>query len=313
MHQVLLTFDTEDFVSENSIWFLRSLLLCLEKYDFKGLFFLTGHMAEKLKDHTEITSLLQENEIGYHSSSHSVRPTVFEFTDVESYEKAYETSLVRETSHINPLNGQIEGKGGILAVRSLCNGKDVVAYRAPGLCWSPPHSEALRDMGLKFDFSTKIAPIPVFYKGLTFYPYPAVREWEGRSPNYRAFLSSALKRKVTVIGLHPSFFVNQSNWDSIYHEGNPKSIACPRPRTASEFKSTFHSFDLFLRRAKHIESIGLIEVNSDLRMSEEKLTITKGKIEEIYRHSMRWPRLFFKYEPKFLHKHFVELFTSSAL
>jgi len=312
MHQVLLTFDTEDFISENSIWFLHSLLLCLEKYDFQALFFVTGHMAERLKDHKEITSLLEEHEIGYHSSSHSIHPTIFEFTDVESYEKAYETSLIRETSHINPLNGQIEGKGGIFAVRSLCRNREITAYRAPGLCWSPPHSEALRDMGLEFDFSTKIAPIPVFYKGLTFYPYPVVREWQGRLSDYRVFLSSALKRNVTVVALHPDFFVNQSNWDSIYHEGNPKSIASPFPRATSKFNSMFHSFELFLKRAKHIERMGLIEVDSDLRRSEENLTITKARVEEIYKHSMRWPRLFFGYEPKFLRQHFSEFFAMHA-
>ena len=145
-------------------------------------------MAERLEGHAGITSLLEEHEIGFHSSSHSVHPTIFEYTDVASYEKAYEIALVRETSHINPLNGQMEGKGGIFAVRSILGDKEIVAYRAPGFCWSPPHTEALRDLGVKFDFSSILAPTPVFYKGLTFYQssYGAIHDltlgvqWKGQ-------------------------------------------------------------------------------------------------------------------------------------
>ena len=62
----------------------------------------------------ELLDLLEKHEIGYHSSSHSVHPTIFEFTDVAKYDKAYQTSILRETSHINPLTGKIEGSGGIL-------------------------------------------------------------------------------------------------------------------------------------------------------------------------------------------------------
>jgi peptidoglycan/xylan/chitin deacetylase (PgdA/CDA1 family) len=312
MGQVLLTFDTEDFINENSIWFLRSLLLCLRRYDFKALFFITGHMAERLEGHAGITSLLEEHEIGFHSSSHSVHPTIFEYTDVASYEKAYEIALVRETSHINPLNGQMEGKGGIFAVRSIWGDKEIIAYRAPGFCWSPPHTEALRDLGVKFDFSSILAPTPVFYKGLTFYPYPAIREWRGRLSDYRMFISSALKRKVTVICIHPDFFVNQNNWDSIYHQGNPKYIACPRTRDTFEFKSMFHCFDLFLKRAKHMEQLGLIEVAPDLRKSQEYFRTSRDKIEKIFQHSVRWPRRYFGYEPKFLRNHFLEFFDMST-
>ena len=311
MGQVLLTFDTEDFISENSMWFLRSLLLCLKKYDSKALFFVTGHVAERLAGQTEIAGLLEEHEIGYHSSSHSVHPTIFEFTDIESYKEAYETALLRETSHINPLNGQIEGKGGIFAVRSLWSDKDVKAYRAPGFCWSPPHSEALRDLGLTFDFSSNIASSPVFYKGLTFYPYPVLREWQGHPSGYRIFLSSATRKKVTVICFHPSYFVNQTNWDSIYYKGNPKHVVCPRPRANSEFQSMFHRFELFIKRAKHIQDVGLIKLTTNLAKSRENIVITKDKVEEIYEHSMRWPRMFFGYEPKYLRNHFLKFFDPS--
>ena len=309
MRQVFLTFDTEDFISENSISSLRSLLLCLRKHSFKAIFFVTGHMAEKLKGQNETIRLLEEHEIGYHSSSHSVHPTIFEFTDVENYEEAYKNALLRETSHINPLNGRIEGPGGIFSVRSLCSDREIRAYRAPGFCWSPPHSEALRDLGLRFDFSSKIAPIPIFYKGLTFYPYPTLLEWQGRPQEYRTFLSSALRRKFTVMGLHPSLFVNQDDWDAIYKKGNPDQIPPPHPRTSSEFKSRMQSLNLFLEQARRVERTGLIKVTSDLKNADANLTVSRKQVEDIFEFSMRWPRRVFKYEPRYLRNHFLKFFA----
>jgi peptidoglycan/xylan/chitin deacetylase (PgdA/CDA1 family) len=313
--QVLLTFDTEDFVGEHSIWFLHKLLLSLKEFDFQALFFVTGHMAEKIKNYSEIAHLLEEHVVGYHSSSHSVHPTIFEFTDIESYEEAYDTALIRETSHINPLNGRIEGKGGIFAVRSLCGNKEILAYRAPGCCWSPPHTEALRDLGIRFDFSANFAQFPVFYKGLTFYPFPTLREWSGRlgAHYYRLFLCSILRKKVTVMSLHPNWFVDNNSWDSIYHKGNPEHITGPIRRANSEFQTVFQSFNLFLKRAKQLESLGLIHVNANLRKSEKVLSVTQERIEEIYNHSMRWPRGYFDYEPRYLRKHFFEFFTTQTI
>ena len=311
MRQILLTFDTEDYINEDSIRFLHLLLSCLERHELKALFFITGHMAEKLGGYAEVTRLLREHEIGFHSSSHSVHPTIFEYTDVESYKDAYEASMARETSHINPVSGQIEGRGGILAVRALFSGKPILAYRAPGFCWSPPHSEALRDLGLVFDFSANMAPFPVLYKGLTFYPYYILRDWRGSLRDYRMFLSSAFKRQVTVLCLHPSFFVTSQNWDSIYHRGNPKRIPMAPPGANPEFKSTFHSFDLFLKRIKHMEVLGLTRITPSLRTSTRKLVPTKDKVEKIYVHSMRWPKWFFDYEPRFLRSHFHEFFSTA--
>ncbi|MFX1521737.1 MAG: polysaccharide deacetylase family protein [Promethearchaeota archaeon] len=130
MHDVFLTFDTEDFISKNSVQILRSILEGLRKYDLKAIFFITGHMAEKLEDFDEVVELLSEHEIGYHSSSHSVHPTIFEYTDLADYNEAFRISLERETAHINPLTGEIEGKGGIFSLRTLFHKKQIRLFRS---------------------------------------------------------------------------------------------------------------------------------------------------------------------------------------
>ena len=79
MHSFFLTFDTEDFISENSVPGLHKILELLKKHELIGLFFITGNMAEKLSTFQNL-NLLSEHQIGYHSSSHSIHPTLFEFT-----------------------------------------------------------------------------------------------------------------------------------------------------------------------------------------------------------------------------------------
>lgn len=220
-HKLYLTFDVEDFINDRSLDALERILKLLNKRHLKGLFFITGHMAEKLARLPQIVDSLDEHEIGYHSTSHSVHPTVFEYTDVGDYQEAYHTSLSREVAHINPLSGAIEGRGGIEALRDLFPHKKMESFRAPGFSWSPPHLEALTHLGVKYDFSTNISDIPVEYRGITFFPFPLFID----SVPLRSFLRSVMRKKVTVVDFHPNFFVNEDWWDSIFFSGiNPNRL-----------------------------------------------------------------------------------------
>lgn len=286
--------------------FLRVLRL-LKKYDFEALFFITGHMAGKLSRFPEILELLRSHEIGYHSSSHSVRPTIFEYTDVESYEEAYQLSIERETAHINPLTGEIEGKGGIEFLRGLFPSKSIVAFRAPGFCWSPPHLEALVKLGIKFDFSAYVSPRPVFYKGVTFFPYPIVVDG---FVGYRRFQLIS-KGGIVVLDSHPSFLVNQDHWDIGYHSGNPQELVEVEPRSRIERGSLLFDFELLLKQMKLLEKMSLVEVRPDLGESRENVMVTEKAVEECYKRSVTWPRCFFGYEPRFLRSHFFRYFDVS--
>lgn len=309
MRKIFFTFDVEDFTNERSIIALQAVLELLNRYDFKGIFFLTGHMTEKLQNCPDTIDLLEEHEIGYHSTGHSVHPTIFEFTDVESYKEAYETSSKRETSHINPLTGEIDGKGGILLLRKLFPSKKIASYRAPGHCWSPPHTEALRDLGIKFDFSSNLSKVPIHHKGLTFYPYQIISKWDNRLHNHYLFWLTLGRTNHIVFGLHPSLFLTYEGWDSIYMRGNPTQISPPKPREISEAKSLFRGFDLFLKQIKSLEKAKLVEVTSQLETSRRTISITREVSENSYEHSMRWARKTFGYKPKHLQNHFVGFFN----
>ena len=247
--KLILTFDVEDFVNPNAIDALQRILEILQKYKLKAIFFITGHMAEKLSDYPQIVNKLKNHEIGYHSSSHSVRPIIPEFTDLKNYERAYEISIQRETSHINPITGKTEKEGGIYVLRDLFHPKKIQAFRAPGMCWTPPHLEALKDLGIKYDFSTNLTySEPVSYKGLTFYPYTVTQQWNGTTYDYECLLFSILRHRITIFDLHPTLLVNQTEWDSIYYKGNPKNLTTVPKRSERETQHLFNSFELLIKR-----------------------------------------------------------------
>jgi len=312
MRKMTFTFDVEDFTNKGAFMALQATIELLDRYGFNGIFLITGHVAEKLYNYPKIVELLEAHEVGYHSSGHSVHPTIFEFTDVKSYKEAYEISLKRETSHINPLTGQMEGEGGIVALQKLFPFKKITAFRAPGYCWNPPHLEALRDLGIKFDFSAKLSKTPVHYKGITFYPYPILAQWNGKPSDFRLFWITTAKTPYTVIGLHPSLFATYDGWDTIYFNGNPRAIVPPKPRDPQEVKSLIKSFDLFLKNIKIFEKLGLIEVTTKLENTKNELVITNETVEKCYAHSMRWAKNVFNYKPRYLRNQFYHFFNVPA-
>jgi len=307
----LLTFDVEDFINSNAIYALQRILELLEKHKLRAIFFITGLMAEKLYDHPKIIDMLRNHEIGYHSSSHSVRPTIPEYTDVKSYKKAYETSIQRETSQINPLTGKPEKEGGIYFLKDLFHPQKIQAFRAPGMCWAPPHIEALKSLGIKYDFSTNLTlSEPVSYKGVTFYPYTVTQEWNGTVYDYECLLNSIIKHKVTIFDLHPTLFVNKIEWDSIYYKGNPKTLSTVPKRPEKETSLFFRKFELLIRRVSALNKAKLVDVTPNFNLPSKSLNaITKEQVQECYEKSMQWSQKRFNYYPKFIQRHFFDFFN----
>jgi hypothetical protein len=314
--KLFLTLDCEDFVNKRSTNALYHILILLRKYNLKAIFFLTGHQCERLCNTPKILDLLQEHEIGYHSSSHSVHPNIFEYTDIESYDAALAISLQRETMRINPLSGKCEGKGGIELLKDCLPNNKIVSFRAPGFCWSPPHLEALQKLGIQFDFSTNISLAPIRYRKITFYPYP--RWGYGFTPLVRSLFSSVLtfRQKVLhersqygILMFHPDNVVNKNVWDCIYYGGNPRRLDEVPPRSLKEIERILRSYELFLRRISSLASKGVLEVTPPLTEGKTKPRFTEADALRSYRRSIEWPEKFFNYKPRFLLRHFYKYFN----
>jgi hypothetical protein len=306
--KVCLTFDCEDFINVRSMHVLYRILQLLQAYNIQGLFFLTGHIAERIINFPMIVDMLKSHQIGYHSSAHSVHPTIVEYTDVKDYTLARKVSLERETSHINPLTGECEGRGGITFLRELFPEKQVTSFRAPGFCWSPPHLEALKELGIVFDFSTSLSATPVSYKGITFYPSPVLIDIVNPL-RYRLIVGSLVRSGLAICDFHPSYVVNTGYWDSAYFSDNPKKLMHTKPRSWEDTKMVLRSFELFLRHFSLLQRKGILMLTPPLEESATELTPSSKHAMKCYQRSISWASNYFGYKPQFLGEHFKEFFN----
>jgi len=299
-------------VNPQSFSALREILLWLKRDELRGLFFLTGHVTEKLSSYPDVVEMLQDHEIGYHSTSHSIRPTIIEYTDVPSYEEAVKAVLARETSYVNPFTGKTEEKGGIIKLKNLFPDKSVSSFRAPGFCWAPTAGEALKQWGIRFDFSLQLSNDPVYYNGTTFYPFPLVIGLpEGNDLNYKTytrFLHSVLTRQVTVVDIHPQSLRNRNFWDRIFWSGHPDRLTPTEKKSREEEHSTICRFKILVKMISSLKKTHTIEVTPPLYDSCEIFKPTSAQIRDVYQRSLRWARRFLEYDPRFQWTHYLKFF-----
>ncbi|MEM4727642.1 MAG: polysaccharide deacetylase family protein [Candidatus Bathyarchaeia archaeon] len=317
MGLVILTFDIEDFINPVSVKALEKILILLKRYSLRAIFFVTGHLAEKLTSLPLIVEMLEGHEIGYHSSSHSVRPTIPEYTDTKNFQTAVENSLSREFSHINPLSGEIEGSGGINAVRELFSNKDVNAFRAPGFCWTPPHLEGLKALGIKYDFSSGIYGIKtstdeVFeFKGLKFFPYPfhitgrIIFSLNRCSYYLTKLLTQIIRRKITCLYGHEWELVLKRPWDSIYTISNPRNLYRTEKLESNKIIKNLFYFEIILRSIKRLADLNLIDITTEIEnIGFKRIKAKDIDVPKTYSKSMEWCINTLNYKPKYLPKHF---------
>ena len=308
MLKVYLTFDVEDFINPRSIGALRRILKLLSKHDVQALFFITAHFADVMKGDVSFASSFDNHLVGYHSSGHSVHPIVHEFTDLEKYEDAVRISYVREGSAIDPLTGQVKGRGGIDSLKDVFPRHKIDSFRAPGYAWSPPHLEALRSLAIRFDFSAALSTEPVIYKGITFYPFQAPRELLWKVP-YMVY--TLLFKEVLVFNWHPDEFVNAEPFDTIYYSGNPRCLRRVRALSAPEIDRRFEDFEHFLRKIACLKKLKLITVCPSLSTATQELR-ESVRLREVYERACHWTKTLFGYQPVFLYSHLQHFFADAT-
>jgi hypothetical protein len=294
----------------------HEVLKLLEEYNLRGLFFITGNVVEKICTDFTILKLLEKHEIGFHSSSHSVKPRIFEYTDVPDYEQAVKISMIRETSKINPFSGKVMGNGGILSLRKLFPKKRIESFRAPFDYFSPPHIEALKKLGFRFIFSGDFSRNPVSYKNLTFFPKAVfIDDLVSKllQVNYQRRLSINLtflrvfNTKSLVFALHPCQMVYDVAKSLDVYLKNPMHPLRLKRKNSLKFTLNLHIFRLFLSELCKLQKRGLIKVTPKLKESKTPLQPKRADIERNFNFCLSVTRLF-GYKPKFLLSHFNHFF-----
>lgn len=318
--KLFLTFDIEgpdsdeDSMTPEALSVLKALLRMLDKYNLRAILFITASILAQIRSHTRIIRMMEKHEIGYHGSTHSVRPMLFEYTDVKSYEDAMKISAKRETSQFDPKSREfLDGNGGILLFEDVFPDKELVCYRAPFLCWSPPHLEALRQLGIKFDFSTGLGKTPTTFKGIAFFPSPIPVD---AIPdivffNNYSIISTLVRRSCQVLMMHPASFIYER------HNNTPRSstqisssIRCRK--SYFYLKSRLALLELLCKGLSHLKRMGTLEVTPELTQlfaQARSVNLSEIDVEKIFATSMWAPRKLFRYEPHFLYEHFDNFFT----
>jgi len=322
--QVFLTFDVEgpgpheDVLDERTQFILMVILRRLRRYKLRGLFFLPGSVASAVPENSELMKALQSHEIGYHSSSHSARPLIVEFTDLPDYDAAIKVSIERETQESTQGPEKIVQAKGFTAFREIFHENKIVSFRAPFMSWSPPHLEALQSLGISCDFSSAVTDKPFYYRNLMFYPpalpldgIPNMIGFWGENPSHaknRGFklnltFSRILRNPCTVLSLHPARLVFKTRSARYYLKKDSKDIE----RRPSDVAIRLCVIDLLFRQLNILQRLKLIEVTPPLRIERE--TIPEFDPKLACNRSVYAARKLFKYDPKFLYLHFRKFFN----
>jgi len=191
-------------------------------------------------------------------------------------------------------------------LRELFPDNPIKAFRAPDYCWSPPHLQALADLGIEFDFSTKLFSEPAAFKGITFYPYPICHNW-GRSV-YTGLFRALFSKRTIVLNFHHWHFVNTEAWNHFYVNGNPEKLTATRSRGNKEVRKMFSTFELFINQIKALQRTGLFEVTPKLERRSVHPSIGRASVTECCSEMIAWYKRYYHYKPKHLHDHFEKFF-----
>ena len=282
----------------------------LNERHLKGLFFFPATVDSIYKNRI-VHELLNKHDVGFHSSSHSVRPGIIESTDLGDYDNAVQASLIRETSEIDPVSGKVVGSGGIYALREAFPNKTINTFRAPFNYFSPPNVESLRKLSIEFLFSGDFCSEPFCYKGLTFYPRAKYLD-SFKSSLYATCLVMMSKNKVIDFDAHPAHFVYNLIKDQLgcycQNKMNPFQLKL-KPSLISVFNLL--CFEGILELLSALQKLDLIEVNPKLQQAKKQFNPQVKNFEKTMLHSQSIATALFGYKPRFMRNQYFQFFECS--
>lgn len=139
MTNVIFSFDTEDIINERGADGILRCARILREEGIKGCFNIIGLLPNALAEwgRYDIVKELKYHEIDFHSHSHSVHPTINEYTDKENYYEALDEFIKDESA-------------GMKKVKEFFNRDYLPAACIPGNCTSYVAHYGYEKLGFKF-------------------------------------------------------------------------------------------------------------------------------------------------------------------
>ena len=140
MTKIIFSFDTEDIINEIGADGILMSARILREEGFKGCFNIVGLLADQLVTWNRfdiINELKEHHDVNFHSHTHSIHPTINEYTDKENFYEALEEFVTDEGE-------------GLKKVQAVFGKKGLTAACIPGNCTSYVAHYGYEKLGFTF-------------------------------------------------------------------------------------------------------------------------------------------------------------------
>ncbi|MBE6966750.1 MAG: hypothetical protein E7441_12045 [Ruminococcaceae bacterium] len=250
MTDIIFSFDTEDFTSNEAADTIYREAEILRSEGVKGGFCIVGLLASQLMrwGRQDVIDALKHHDILTHSYGHSLHPTINEYTDTEDFGVAYSEFINQETE-------------GVRLIKELTEEMDIYGACPPGNQKSYVAMYGYADMGLPIYADTVCDTTDgrgVFYCNIFHTSYTFLLEnflLERSDEEYmKQALDTLAKNKRAIIYTHPHCAIYTRHWDAInYYQVNKHPFGewekAPR-RSPEETEQFYDSIKRFIQMIK---------------------------------------------------------------
>ncbi|MBM4047131.1 MAG: hypothetical protein FJ279_18670, partial [Planctomycetes bacterium] len=259
--KVIISFDTEDFVTPESDDAAKRLADILTKHKVRGCFCVVGDKARALvaRGRRDVIAALRQHEIHYHTNTHGYWPRTAFFLEESEWDAGLAKLMASEVRGLDDIEHLF--------------GQRPTAYAKPDSHWAARQIYGLRLLGLKLFASSPFEmpdSTPVWYmNSLNVRYHMAFERYYDKPSPFEAmkadFLALLAKRRGThapiLIGTHPCMWVCKTFYDihnvKVRGQLPPKEEWQPAPlRPRKEAERLFRFFDAFvgfLKRRRDVE------------------------------------------------------------
>ncbi len=282
MTDILFSFDTEDYISDHAADAIRDEANILHEYGVRGNFNLVGYNARMLVQNrrADVLDALKNHTISFHSLSHSLHPTINEYTDVESYDDA-RRELMRQENE------------GIGMVRAATGADFLACACPPGNSFSYAAMYAYAELGIPIYigsfFDTPDGSGVHFCNGLHL-NYDAAMEWLFFEDKWNAddYLDTIASMKRFVIYNHPNMVLYSDFWDMVnYNHENINPFGQweePPRRTDNEVELYYSRMRELIEKIQSDSRFRIVSVEdilADESRKEAQRTVTRDMLPDI--------------------------------
>ncbi len=280
MTNVILSFDTEDIINERGADGILRCARILREEGVKGCFNIIGLLPEVLLEwgREDIFKELSWHEIDYHSHTHSIHPTINEYTDKEDYHLTLKEFIKSESE-------------GIKKVKSAFNRDKLPAMCVPGNCTSYVAHYGYAELGFDFfsgdDIYDKVQYRPVYCCNTVSLHYAKSLDrilFAGSKEEVLSFIEESARKKHTMVFYHhPQRSICKSFWDADnFNKVNTKKEAWIKSEIHDEcdterFYENFRFFVHYIKSDPDFKIMTYEELNKTLDKTERKITLADLK------------------------------------